>query len=329
VGKLTPKNIVQLCKNKCVLLLTHEHADLDSFASASMMQIFLSEQKIDSIIGVPSHINEQAKKFADFFRISYVLNPILKDFEIVLIFDFNSFEQLGPLKKNFVELYNKKDFEVVVFDHHVLKKTCIGFGGRCVLDENMVSTTQLIYNFLDTFSNPNFFFFNCIGILEDTGHFLVGSDKCFLDFSVSLKKSKRVYVDVLFFTKTEFDNSQRIALLKAAQRSNITQIKDFVLITSKVSFYQSFVATRLLNFGAHIALVAGCDRSGVCTLSARADSVFKEKNNFNLVSDLLLLVKDKLGGEVGGHSGAAQWKGKSSPEEVLRVSNNILKKRFK
>lgn len=325
---LSVKNVVKKCKNNRVLLLTHEHADLDSFASALMMQIFLSKQKINSTIGVPSHINEQAKKLADFFKTDYVLNPDLKSFEVVLIFDLNSFEQLGPLKKDFIELYNKKNFEVIVFDHHVSNKTCIVYEGNCVIDETMVSTTQLIYNFLDTFSNSNFFFLNCIGILEDTGHFLVGSDKCFLDFSVSLKKSNKTYADVLFFTKTEFDNSQRIALLKAAQRSKITRIKEVIVITSTVSFYQSFVATKLLNFGAHISLVSGVERNGLCTLSARADSVFKDINNFNLVKDLLLLIKEKLGGEVGGHSGAAQWKGKSTPEEVLRVSIDILKKKF-
>lgn len=325
---ISKDKVVQLCKNKRVLLLTHEHADLDSFASARMMQIFLSKQKINSDIAVPSHINEQAKKLSESMKINYSLNPNVGEFDIVLLFDLNSFDQLGALKNSFSDLLLNKKINVIVFDHHVSNKTCIVHGGNCVIDETMFSTTQLIYNFLDTFSNSNFFFLNCIGLVEDTGHFIVGSDSAFYDFSVSLKKSKKTYADVLAFTKNEFDNSQRIALLKAAQRSEIIQIKDFVLITSTVSFYQSFVATRLLNFGAHIALVSGIDKSGLCTLSARADSVFKEKNNFNLVKDLLLPIKEKLSGEVGGHSGAAQWKGKSTPEEVLKVSVDILKKRL-
>lgn len=336
MGNLTPQKIVQSCKNKRVLLLTHEHADLDSFCSAAMFQRFLTKQKIQSTIAVPSHINEQAKHLSESLKINYISNPNLINFDIVLLFDLNSFEQLGALKDSFSSLFSNKTIEVIVFDHHVSNKACIVYTGNCVIDETMFSTTQLIYNFLDISSNSQklkdfdltMYFLNCIGLVEDTGHFIVGSDKAFLDFSVSLKKSNKTYSDVLSFSRTEFDNSQRIALLKAAQRSVITQIKEVVLITSTVSFYQSFVATKLLNFGAHISLVSGVERSGLCTLSARADSVFKDKNNFNLVKDLLLLLKERLGGEIGGHSGAAQWKGKSTPEEVLNIATEILKKRL-
>ena len=333
---LSKAKVIQLCKDKRVLLLTHEHADLDSFCSAAMFQRFLRKQKISSTITVPTHINEQAKHISDELKISFVSNPNLNDFDIVLLFDLNSFEQLGALKEAFVDLVDKKRIEVIVFDHHVSNKTCIVHTGNCVIDENMFSTTQLIYNFLDTpNSNQNskdfdsvMYFLNCVGLVEDTGHFIVGSDKAFLDFSISLKKSKKSYSDVLAFTKEEFSNAQRIALLKAAQRSEVIQIKKIVLITSEVSFFQSFVATKLLNFGAHIALVSGIEKSGLCVLSARADSIFKEKNNFNLVNDLLIPLKEKLGGEIGGHSGAAQWKGKSTPSEVLSAATEILKKRL-
>lgn len=333
---LSKSKVVALCKNKRVLLLTHEHADLDSFCSAAMFQRFLNKQKLSSTIAVPTHINEQAKHLAEYFKINYISNPDLGEFDIVLIFDLNSFEQLGALKESFMNLVSKKLIEVIVFDHHVSNKTCIVYTGNCVIDETMFSTTQLIYNFLDTSNNSQkskdfdsvMYFLNCIGMVEDTGHFIVSSPKAFNDFATSLKKSNKTYPEVLSFTKNEFDNSERIALLKAAQRSQITQIKDVVLITSTVSFYQSFVATKLLNFGAHIALVSGIEKSKLCTLSTRADSLFKEKNNFNLVNDLLIPLKEKLGGEIGGHSGAAQWKGKGTPEEVLRVATDILKKRF-
>ena len=333
---LSKTKIIQACKSKRVLLLCHEHADLDSFCSAAMFQRFLNKNKIQSTIAIPSHINEQAKNVSEELKINYISNPNLNEFDIVLIFDLNSFEQLGVLKESFIECMSKKSIEVIVFDHHVSNKTCIVYGGNCVIDETMFSTTQLIYNFLDTSKNNSkskdfdqvMYFLNCIGLVEDTGHFIVSSPKAFMDFSISLKKSNKSYANVLAFTKDEFDNGERIALLKAAQRSEITQIKDVILITSVVSFYQSFVATKLLNFGAHIALVSGIEKSGLCVLSARADSIFKEKNNFNLVNDLLLPLKERLGGEIGGHSGAAQWKGKSTSEEVLSVATEILKKRF-
>jgi hypothetical protein len=62
------------------------------------------------------------------------------------------------------------------------------------------------------------------------------------------------------------------------------------------------------------------------TLAARADSVFKEKAKFNLMRDLMVPLQGKLGGNPGGHSGAALWKGKADGKAVLQEALVILKK---
>jgi nanoRNase/pAp phosphatase (c-di-AMP/oligoRNAs hydrolase) len=289
------------------------------------MQLFLKKQKIDSKIGVPSHINEQAQHLAIDEKISFVLNPSLEEFDVALLFDLNGFEQLGKLKERFALRVQSELLDVAVFDHHTSNKGCISYKGDCVIDSTAVSTTELLYNFLDTFS-PSMNFFCCIGILEDTGHFLVGDKRAFSSFAECLKSSNRSYAQVLEYTKHNIPDSERIAFLKAAQRAQIQNFNGVVVVTSELSFYQSAAATKLLDFGAHIALVAGNERSGVTTLSLRAESAFKEKYNFNLVKDLLIPLQVEVGGEIGGHSGAAQWKGKSDPKKVLAVSINILKK---
>ncbi|MFA6268245.1 MAG: DHH family phosphoesterase [archaeon] len=317
--------LIALCKDKRVLLLCHENADLDSFCSAAIMQRFLDKQKINSKIAIPSHINEQAQHLALTEKVSFILNPQLEEFDVALLFDLNGFEQLGKLRDKFVLRVSEEKLDVVVFDHHVSSKGCISYKGNCMLDETAVSTTELLYNFLDIFDNK-MSFFCCIGILEDTGHFLVGSARAFSSFATCLKSSKRTYSDVLSFTKHEIPDSERIAFLKAAGRAQIQVINEIVVVTSELSFYQSAAATKLLSFGAHIALVAGEEKNSLTTLSLRAETEFKEKHNFNLVKDLLIPLQKEIGGEIGGHSGAAQWKGKVQAKLVLNSSINILKK---
>jgi len=293
--KLTPKRIVDLCKDKPVLLLCHDNADLDSFCSASIMQRYLKKKNISSSIGVPKHINDQAQHFAFSQKISFQVNPNLEEFNLILLFDFNGFEQLGRLKDSFVNLVAKKNVSVIVFDHHVADKKCIVYSGYCVIDEDAASTTELLYNFLGAFDNK-MFFWNCIGIIEDTGHFIVGDEKTFSSFAECLKNSKQTYVDVLSFTKHKIPQDERIAFLKAAQRAQIQKIGGVIVVTSELSFYQSAASTKLLDFGAQIALVAGVEREGLTTLSLRAESEFKEENNFNLVRDLLIPLQSQIGG---------------------------------
>ncbi|MFA6064580.1 MAG: DHH family phosphoesterase [archaeon] len=326
--KFTSKKLISLCKQKRVLLLCHDNADLDSFASAAMMQRYLKKNKIKSNIGVPCHINEQALHFALEEKISFNIHPNLEEYDLVLLFDLNGFEQMGHLRERFVQLIRNKSLKAIVFDHHVPEKESICAGANSVIDENAASTTEILYNFLDMHSDARISFWNCIGIIEDTGHFLVGDEKTFSSFANSLKYSKKTYAQVLSFARHKVPDDERVAFLKAAQRANIQKIGEVILLTSELSFYQSAAATKLLDFGAHIALVAGQEKNGLTTLSARAETEFKEKYRFNLVKDLLIPLQKRFGGEIGGHSGAAQWKGKMQTAVVLQTSASILKKRL-
>ena len=327
--KLTPGKVVLLCRHKNVLLLTHENADLDSFCSTAIMHDFLKKQGIKSMVGVPKHINEQAQHFAFTEKISFQINPDLKNFEIVMLFDLNGFEQLGGLRKEFERALKCKEFQVIVFDHHVPEKKCLSSSGLCVADDSCVSTTQVLYNFLnDTYFDKQMNFWNCIGIVEDTGHFLVGDTKSFESFACSLKNSGKTYADVLSFAKHRAPEDERIAFIKAAQRAQIQKINDAVVVTSELSFYQGAAATKLLDFGAHIAIVCGKERDGLTNLSARVETEFRDKHNFNLMKHLLVPLQEKLSGEIGGHSGAAQWKGKAEPQQVFDEIFNILRKKL-
>ncbi|MCX6803196.1 MAG: hypothetical protein NTY48_01345, partial [Candidatus Diapherotrites archaeon] len=158
---------------------------------------------------------------------------------------------------------------------------------------------------LDKHFDKHMYFWNCLGILEDTGRFLVGTPNAFSSFSASLRLSKKSFSDVLEFTKSKLKESERIAFLKAAQRCEIKKIGKALVITSSLSFYQSPAASALLSLGADIALVIG-EEKGFTVLSARAETSFKEKYSFNLMTDLLSPLQKEFGGECGGHSGAAQ-----------------------
>lgn len=325
-SKVSLKALLAKCKKKRILLLAHENADLDAVCSAAMFQGFLKKNKINSQIGVPRHLNERAQHFCLSNKVSFLLNPELTEFDLVFLFDFNSPEQLGWLKKKFAGGLKCNCFEAFAFDHHVAEKDSLLKGKDALLDDSCVSTTQLLSALLAKHMSPRMHFFNCIGIIEDTGHFVVGDELAFTSFASSLSLSGKKYADVLEFSRIIVPADERTAFLKAAQRAQIQQINGAIVVTSTVSFYQGHAASKLLDFGAHIAIVAGEEKDGLTTLSARAESEFKEQRNFNLMKQLMMPLKEKLGGDCGGHSGAAQWKGKVAPEVALRAALDILKK---
>ncbi|MFA5357606.1 MAG: DHH family phosphoesterase [archaeon] len=310
-------------KGKRVLLLTHEHADLDSFCSAAIMREVLLRKKISSVIGVPSRMSEQAMQFALSEKISFQLDPDFSDFGAIIIFDFNDFEQLGKLREKFLCL--NKSIKVFAFDHHVIEKRSIVRGKNAVLDENCVSTTQLLFKEFGKSFSKKAFFYACIGIFEDTSGFIVSNADAFFDFAFCLKKSGKNYADVLFFSRHKIPDDERIAFFKAAQRAQVQDFKGTVIVTSTLSFYQSAAASKLLELGAHIALVCGSEKNGSTTLSGRLETGFMEKKHFSLMKHVLVPLQKELGGEIGGHPGAAQWKGSVPPEQVLEKCVKIIK----
>jgi bifunctional oligoribonuclease and PAP phosphatase NrnA len=311
------------------LLLTHENADMDAICSAAIMQSYFKQKKIDSTIGVPSHINEQASTFISNQKISVIKKPVLDNYDCVIIFDMNDYEQLGPLKKEFISFQKKQKNKIYAFDHHEIEKRSIVCGKNAFINPKAISATQLIYETLGKKSfDKKMCFYVCLGILEDTGHFITGSVSAFKIFSECLEKSGKKYSELLGVVKREINRDEKYALLKAAQRAQIHDVGEVIVTTSVLSFYQGQAATKLLDFGADISLVAGTDKHGITSMSVRADSVFKNLKKFNSMNHLLKPLQKKVGGEIGGHSGAAQWKGVLSPQKILGESIQILEKMF-
>ena len=226
---------------------------------------------------------------------------------------------------HFTELQRKGFFDVIAFDHHEREKSSIANG---FINPQAFSTTELLYNLLKKSFNKKMSLFASVGMIEDTGRFLVGSSNFFRAFYECLKKSKVSYAKVFEYSKHIIPQGEKIAFLKAVQRARINKINGFIVMTSRLAFYQSAAATKLLEFGAHISIVVGREKDGATHLSARAETVFKEEKNFNLVRDLLIPLQQELGGEMGGHSGAAQWKGSASGGEVLSFAIKILVKKL-
>lgn len=316
-------------KNKKILLLTHENADLDTFCSATIFNLILKKKGINSTIAIPSHMNEQTFNFAKKEKINFLTKPNLNNFNAFFLFDFNDFEQLGSLRSDFEYLIKNNEefvFDIFAIDHHQIEKSMISKNG--FINPDSFSTTQILFNNFKKDFDKKMFFYCAIGILEDTGRFLVASKELFNEFSICLEKSNKSYGQVFSYAKHEIPRGEKIAFLKAASRAKILKINSFVIINSKLNFYQGAAATKLLEFGADISIVCGKEKSGLTKMSLRAETGFKEKFKFNLMKDVLIILQKECGGDIGGHSGAAQWSGNMNESNLIKIVLKIIEKKL-
>jgi len=323
---LKPFDIVEF-RGKNILLLCHENADLDAFCSAAILARFLKQKKIKSVLAVPSHINEQTLSFAISEKISFSVNPALEGFDVICLFDFNDYEQLGKLRKEFTKKIKKNCVKVIAFDHHEIEKRSIDASKKFV-NPKAFSTTEILFDLIGKKFDSKMSFYASLGMIEDTGRFLVGSKKFFESFSKCLSKSSANYTKVFELAKHKAPDGERIAFLKAAKRSNTIKLKKAIVVTSTISFYHGAVSTKLLDFGADISLVCGTEKKGLTHLAARAETGFKEEKDFNLMRHLFVPLQKAIDGDAGGHSGAAHWKGNVNEKKVLSEAIKILKARF-
>ncbi|MHA2494375.1 MAG: hypothetical protein ACXAEI_02705, partial [Candidatus Hodarchaeales archaeon] len=124
--------------------------------------------------------------------------------------------------------------------------------------------------------------------------------------------------------KTERDASEKLARLKAAQRTQLKVVKDGIIVLTHVSSYEASAARAMLALGADLAIVVA-SRSNETRTSIRARKQYLEKLGISVAEDLLDPTAAEFGGFGGGHqaAGGLNIPHKVSPPEIYQA---ILKR---
>ncbi|MFH1239675.1 MAG: DHH family phosphoesterase [Candidatus Diapherotrites archaeon] len=291
-------------RGKKVLILAHAGADVDAFASAANLSLFLGK---NSVIGIPDHINLNAKALAENTNTRFEINPDVSKSDALIIVDLNSYEMLGTLK-NSVMNYNKP---IYVFDHHEESDKTMTFSKGSIINPKAASTTEIIY---DLFKKQKITLtkemcvFIAAGLITDTAHFLVADSKVFLIMYEMLKKSNKSFYEIVSLFQLKVDPALKIAKLKAAKRVRIYKISDYIVVTSDIGAYESDAAMALVKLGADIAFAGDCEK-GKVKISGRANNKFIKETGFDLAKHIFIPLGSKFKGEGGGHPGASAFNG--------------------
>ncbi len=313
---------------KKTLVLTHAGADVDAIASAGALYHLFSK-KIS--IGVPEHLNLNARQLVEKMSLPIELNPDLHEFNALILVDFNSSSQIGKLA------FQLKNFNgnIVLIDHHVLSGEKLTSTQMSLVNPKAVSTTELIYDLIKKLNKkitPKIATLLALGLFTDSAGFYASNKKTFTIFAELINKSNKSFSELISMISVETDFSEKIAKLKAAKRLKIYKSKEFLLVSTIVGSFQANAASTLLKLGADVAFAGSVDK-GLLLVSARANP-FILNTGFDLAKHVFEPLSDYFKGSGGGHAGAAAFNGKAKNiepvlQKCIELTHEFINKKNK
>ena len=200
---------------------------------------------------------------------------------------------------------------ICVIDHH---DTCDWTFGPNDLElrGNARATTQMIFHYLKNHSPETLTTevrkLLLAGLITDTGRFRHADESSLRTAAELLEDSGFEYQEFVEDIQTEvITASDRGAIVKALTRCQSIESGKWNLVHTYAGILEGRVAGLLVQAGAEVALVSR-NRDGETRLTARAPRS-STISGIHL-GKMMQQLAEKMGGEGGGHDGAAGWSGK-------------------
>lgn len=312
------RNIINTLQKGDNLILLHHNADGDAVGSAIALRTAFPK----NTIGASESVSKLGKHLLSELDESATTKIDIRKYKRIIVVDASTPQQIGNLTKDAEE--------IIVIDHHTKNGTWDAKTYLC--DEGKTSCAELVYQILKIAKikiNKKIGTSLLAGIITDTGQFSRANKGTYITTAEILKESGVGIEDVFKLIKEgehQTDNSQKIALLKGAQRMNFEIINGFILASSYVSSYESAVSKMLTMMGADVSIVGG-EKNGYVRVSTRAtpEAVKRGVHLGKILSDIGKTIKC----DGGGHAGAAGLNGYGDVETIMGICIKMMGNRLK
>ncbi|MDP6235029.1 MAG: DHHA1 domain-containing protein [Candidatus Poseidoniaceae archaeon] len=292
------------CNNGAVPVVTGKNGDMDTIGSA----VALSAAH-PNMMACGLHLGRTAKRMVDslkapFRKLSEHQTVWPKNIGGIVVVDAAAPGQVG--------ITLPKDVPVCILDHH---STCDWVLGEndLLLQWNVRATTQIVdeylLNYMPTSRTPVVRKMLLAGLLTDTARFR-HADKGAFQTAVNLLQEDDIdYASFLEYVETDSTSpSERGSLLRGLERAKSIDSGPWNIVHTYSGTLEGRLASLLIGTGAEISLVSRF-RDGVTRMTARA-SRHTTQSGIHL-GQIMAQVAQQIGGEGGGHDGAAGWSGKT------------------
>lgn len=296
--------LLNACSRGAVPIVAGKNGDMDTIGSA----VALSSAH-PNLMACGLHLGRTAKRMveslqAPFRKLSDHQTVWPKNIGGVIIVDAAAAGQVG------VSL--PEGIPVCVLDHHATCDWEIG-ENDLLLQWNVRATTQIVDAYLRLYAPQTRSIvvrkMLLAGLLTDTARFR-HADKAAFQTAVDLLSGDDIdYASFVESVESETTSpSERGSLLRGLERATSIDSGPWNIVHTYSGTLEGRLASLLIGTGAEIALVSRF-RDGTTRLTARASRHTTQRGIH--LGELMEKVAEQIGGEGGGHDGAAGWTGKA------------------
>ncbi len=290
-------------------IIMHVGGDADSIASSMVLRNILINKynKKEVYIIVPDQVSELSSNLARVFGLD-IYNQLI-DVNVYVALDLGSPAQLGSLRKQIQP-------PVILIDHHEFIENISEWCN--FVSTNYQSTAEIMLEIalsIDYRLSPEEATALFIGMYFDTVRLSIADHETLRKVGI-LGELNATPCNVLNTLEAPMDDSERIARLKVAKRSEVYRCGELIVAMSRVGAFRSSGAKALLSLGAHIAVVGDVE-GDIVDVTLRQSPEILEKYSLNLTRDVVSPLTNLFGGEGGGHASVARLRVKGDFSEVM------------
>ena len=286
-------------------VLVHGNADMDAVGSAYAIARTFG----DCTVVAPGGLDRVSRMVAEKIGIEFTEDCDLSPYEKIVVVDTSSNEQLAPLTEI------PKD--AIVIDHHIPNGKWDGY--RFLCDDTKTACTQVVLRLIRESGaelDRDTGLALLSGMITDSGHFQFANAEMLSDFSQVMEECGIDMDEAFNFTRMPMNMSERIAMMKCAERSRFDRVGDMIVAVSYGGSFEASGCRALLQAGADVVYVAS-QRDDAYRISARAtqDMVRRGVNLGQIFKEL----GHEVTADGGGHGGAAGISGIGDCEAILHI----------
>ena len=295
------------------LAVFHPNADCDAVGSA----VALLRNFPDFGISGAGGIGRLGKRLLELVGEKVLEAPDYTAYDKLVVLDTSNLPSLGIPPEVLAAQ------KIIIIDHH-LRSTNVPGVELYYSDEGKPSCAEIIWELLEARDGGKAAKVDretaaalSAGILTDTAHLRFAKTSTVKALSGMLERSGLALEEVLALMEEDVpDMSRKVAFLKGAQRLRFEQAGEHIVVASHVSAFEGSLSKTLLALGADVVFV-GAQAKSEFRVSGRATQALVRRG-FH-VGKLMEEAGRDMGGQGGGHAGAAGMSGEGEMEAAVNI----------
>jgi len=306
-----------------VLLLCHHNADPDSLCAAHATKLLIEEMDPinEGVIFLPGGASRLSKRVIDKIGIEVSAQASPDDADVIVTLDTATITQL----EDWGDKVSSSEIPKIIIDHHTPHMSLSKISSLRIVDEAATSTCEIVYGLYEALGipvSPETARALLVGMAFDSRHFSIGTART-LDVASRLIEIDGPLNEVFAMLQGEVVRSERIARLKAAQRTKLHDIGGWVVATSTLSSFHASAARALISLGAEVSIVCGKENEKL-RASLRSTDHFYNETSIHL-GEIARALGESFNGEGSGHPTAAGFNGEGDLETFLQTVVGLIK----